>query len=57
MYWYRLENAPSNLPEAAYKECASNTNSDSWYMYFNLLFYSEKLQMNLSHYKTLCENN
>ena len=54
MYWYRLEHSTSNLLQAAFNECKSNTINSDWYS--SILLYSEKLNINLSHCKKLSEN-
>jgi uncharacterized protein YukJ len=51
MYWYRLEHSPSDLLSRAYNECKSSKNQSN-----NLLFFSEKLNINLSICKKFSKN-
>jgi hypothetical protein len=48
MYWYyRLEDSPSDLLSRAYNEYTSSNNQSNNSWYINLLFFSEKLNINL----------
>lgn len=55
MYWHRLENSASNLLSNAYQEYKNlyekNKTPNSWYS--NIVFYSDKLKINLTNSKKL----
>ena len=48
MYWYRLEHSPSELLKCSYSEYRYSNpgNENSWY--YNILFFSDKLGLDLS---------
>ena len=57
MYWYyRLEDSPSDLLSRAYNEYKSSNNQSKNSWYINFLFFSEKLNINLSICKKFRKN-